>query len=300
MDKSTNISSPLTNGGTELCFEIETSFLISEYKEQTNIDVTRSFTDYKTIGLYKCIESGYRFFFPLDIAGDGRFYAELENIPWYYSKWKWDYAVASEIISDHSNVLDIGCGEGNFLTFLKEKKSCEVEGLELNPKAAKIANDKGIKVHQELIQDYAQKNESKFDCVCFFQVLEHISDVRPFLHAAIRCTKRNGRIIIVVPNNEPFYLTYDRLHFMNLPPHHMGWWNEKSLAALEQLFAIKLLSIKKQPLEHYSGFAQGFMENKLGLPRKLAKVLLPIGKLLAYLFRSKVNGASICATFEKL
>ena len=99
------------------------------------------------------------------------------------------------------------------------------------------------------------------------------------------------KLLYNIPNKNTM-----KIALKSKPSMSIGLYNYNYLLSIEE----KLLSIKKQPLEHYSGFAQGFMENKLGLPRKLAKVLLPIGKLLAYLFRSKVNGASICATFEKL
>jgi 2-polyprenyl-3-methyl-5-hydroxy-6-metoxy-1,4-benzoquinol methylase len=47
----------------------------------------------------------------------------------------------------------VGCGEGNFLTKVQGKGAI-ASGIELNRKAAEIAKDKGIQVHQELLDSH--------------------------------------------------------------------------------------------------------------------------------------------------
>lgn len=300
MSKNSTIPSPITKGKTTFLFDIPKNEIIKWYLSESGIEVQYLFEGIQSVSLYQCNDTSYRFFHPFNIDGDGPFYEKLENISWYYADWKWDYEIGKDFIQNNSTVLDIGCGEAKFLTFLKTKKNCNVVGLELNSKAQEIAVNNGINVNNESIQEYALGNKSKFDVVTFFQVLEHISNVDSFLKAALEVTKTGGLVILAVPNNEPYYLTFDKYHFLNLPPHHMGWWDEKSLRSLGSIYNLELIELKKQPLEHYSAYANGLMIEKYKIPSNLAKVLRPFVKLLVYLFRKKINGASIMVVFKKV
>jgi len=296
---SNNVVSPITHGKVKLLYKISKQELIEKYKVESKIDITKFLVAYEYISLYECESTGYRFFYPFDIAGDGDFYEKLEQIPWYYANWKWDYDVAQNYISSNARVLDIGCGEGKFLSYLKSSKGCIVEGLELNENALKIAVENNIAVFNQTIQEYSNLNKENYDVVTLFQVLEHISNVDEFLKSAIKVVRPKGLLIIAVPNNEPYYLKYDKDHFLNLPPHHMGWWNQESLEKVAKIFNLELIKIVKQPLEHYSSYTKNFLAIRLGLPRFLVKVLSPFVKIFFYLNRNKINGASIMAILRK-
>lgn len=300
MDKSTNIVSPITKGKVKFLFDIAKEAIIDSYMSESNIDVTYLFKNTEIISVYECIDTGYRFFYPFNIAGDGPFYEKLEQISWYYADWKWDYEIAKKFINSNSAVLDIGCGEGKFLNYLGQNKKCVCSGLELNEKAKSIAVANGINVYNQFIQDHAKKNKNRYDVVTFFQVLEHISEVNSFLDSAIETVKTGGKIILAVPNNEPFYLTFDKYHFLNLPPHHMGWWNQRSLSALAELYNLKLETIVKQPLEHYSSYTHSYIKDKLPKIGFLKSIIYPFLKPLFYINRKKINGASIMAVYTKL
>lgn len=299
MDKSTTITSPVTQGSVNFLYSIPKKKIVDSYLQESNIDVSYLFKNIDSISIYECVDTGYRFFYPFNIDGDSPFYEKLEQISWYYAQWKWDYDVAEKYILKDSNVLDIGCGEGKFLSFLKNDRNCNCVGLELNEKAKQIACNNNLNVENEFIQSHAETNKNKYDVVTFFQVLEHISQIDSFLKSAIEVAKPGGKIILAVPNNEPYYLTYDKDHFLNLPPHHMGWWNEKSLRSLAKLYPLELVEIIKQPLEHYTSYGKNFLRERLKLPHFLVKILTPIAKIYFYLNRKNINGASIMAIYTK-
>ena len=299
MDKSNEIKSPITQGSVSFLFEINKSELIKNYAKETNIDINYLLKNNDSIAVYQCNDTGYRFFYPFDIAGDGKFYEKLESIPWYYAEWKWDYDVAQHYINPNSHVLDIGCGEGKFIRFLEKEKQCTCVGLELNEKAQAIGVGNKLHVVKEFIQTHAQSNQSVYDTVTFFQVLEHIEAIDSFMRGAIPTVKPGGKIIIAVPNNEPYFLTYDKEHFLNLPPHHMGWWNEQSLSALAKVYSLELVDIIKQPLQHYTAYAQAFLTYRCRFPRGLVNLLTPIFKGIFYLNRKNIHGASILAVYKK-
>jgi methionine biosynthesis protein MetW len=300
MSEVQKLVSPITNGKVKLVFEIEKEYLISRYKMDLNIETESIFQNTKTIQLYECVETGFRFFYPLDIAGDGKFYEQLEIIPWYYAQWKWDYKEGQKHIEDETKVLDIGCGEGKFLDYLTKEKKCNCNGLELNVKAKEIAVAKGLNVVNEFIQSHAETNENKYDVVTFFQVLEHIADANSFIKAAVACAKKGGKVIIAVPNNYPFFLKYDKMHLLNLPPHHMNWWDAKSLKAIAPIYNMKLETMVTQPLEHYTDYTNGFLKDRFANNLFFQKLLFKPFKLWFYLNRKSIPGASIIAVYSKL
>ncbi|MBK7438869.1 MAG: methyltransferase domain-containing protein [Saprospiraceae bacterium] len=112
-------------------------------------------------------------------------------------------------------------GEGYFLSKLKSSKQCDCFGLELNDIAMAKAIQNGVKVTNEELEQHAQKNIEQYDVVTFFQVLEHIAEPGKFLHSVLKTVKKGGQIILTVPNNQPYYLKFDKFHLLNLPPHHM-------------------------------------------------------------------------------
>jgi SAM-dependent methyltransferase len=144
-------------------------------------------------------------------------------------------------------VLDIGCGRGAFLSNIKNKvASCT--GLEFNDQAIEKARQAGLDVRKEMIETHAAANPEKYSVVCFFQVLEHINEVKQFLDAALKTLKSGGLLIIGVPNSDPWLLKYDKFHTLNLPPHHAGLWNGAVFQRLDRFFPMKLEKIGYEPL----------------------------------------------------
>lgn len=238
--------SPVTKKNTtELFADFQRADIIELYREQLNIDVTRFFKDQPVFHLYICKETGYKFYYPQGLDGDGKFYEALQNQlgQGYYHKWKFENQLAFDEIQADDKVLDIGCGVGNFLTKASEKTK-DVYGLELNEKAVNVCLGKGLKVYRELIQEHAIKNEGFYDVVCMFQVLEHIYDVKEFMDASLKVLKKGGKLIIGVPNNEPYFLGYDKYCTLNLPPHHIGLWNKKVFEKFSTLFNLMILKIE--------------------------------------------------------
>ncbi len=219
--------------------------IIRLYKLQLEMDVSRFFKDIDSISLYRCNDTGYKFYYPGGIDGDGKFYEELQNKlgDGYYHSWKFENQLAYDVTKPGDKIIDIGCGPGNFLQKVK-KKTGNVFGIELNEKAAAECRKKYIPVYNELIQQHATAYKEYYDVVCMFQVLEHIYDVKSFLDASISVLKTGGKLVIGVPDNEPYFAGYDKYCTLNLPPHHMGLWNKNVFIKLSQLYNLKILKVE--------------------------------------------------------
>lgn len=300
-----NIKSPLTKTRNTVLEEtIASDFIIKAYSKGLNLDVSRFFEGRKTVNVYRCTDTGYRFYYPFEIDGDGRFYEFLEQYDWYYMDWKWEHECTLNLINHTDKVLEVGAARGSFLKRLSEI-GIDCIGLELNKKAIKESERKGVKIFEETIQEYSKKHIEKYDLVCSFQVLEHIHAVSDFIQSQIDCLKPGGKLVISVPNNRSF-INFEKGGLLNLPPHHMGLWDKDSLKKLEDVFSIKLETILFEPLQayHYNWYVR-YLENRL-LPNVLFKKIfhkLQGPKLLMQFvpaFAKSIKGHSVMAIYIKL
>ena len=245
------VYSPLTGKeNVSLVKEIDVNFLKRLYRKR-NVNVEKYFKKYKTIQVMECNDTGYRFYYPFDIAGDGEFYKNLQqNLNFYNRAGRWEHLEAPKYIVGHGKALEIGCARGEFIETLSESSNITCTGIELNPASVEAASKKGLDVKLETIEDHAKSNNKNYNYIFLFQVLEHIPDVNKFLKKAISCLKSGGLLIISVPNNESF-IKYNEYNILNMPPHHMGLWGAKSLKSLEQLFEIKLVDLVYETLQEY-------------------------------------------------
>ncbi|MEP6615525.1 MAG: class I SAM-dependent methyltransferase [Ginsengibacter sp.] len=238
--------SPLTSkNNTSLMDTFQSSDVISLYRQQLDIDVTPFFNGISTFHLYRCNETGYKFYHPYQLTGDGLFYETLQTRlgNGYYHEWKFENQLAFDHLSAGDRVLDIGCGTGHFLMKAKSKTD-SVYGLELNENAIAECRQKGLIVFNELIEQHAANHAGEYDVVCMFQVLEHVYDVKAFFESALKVLRKGGKMIIGVPDSDPYFLGYDKYCTLNLPPHHMGLWNQRVFNKLTALYNLSVLKIE--------------------------------------------------------
>jgi len=245
------ILSPL-NGSSNIILEkeIPSAYLVDLYKKQLDIDVGKYFNGIKTLKLYKCLETGYRFYYPFNTDGDSAFYESLQKHSWYYMDWKWEHDITSKYIRSADSVLEVGCARGGFLAGI-ESLCAKSVGLELNVSAAETAVEKGLEVFRQTIKEHALLHPERYDMVCSFQVAEHISSISEYLQASLDTLKTGGLLVLSVPNNDSLIFLTNPDISLNMPPHHMGLWDVNSLIKLQEIFRMRLEVIKFEPLQEY-------------------------------------------------
>jgi 2-polyprenyl-3-methyl-5-hydroxy-6-metoxy-1,4-benzoquinol methylase len=292
--------SPLTKSSNIKLFEqIRSSIIIDKYKQDLGIDVERFFKT-EMVEIYECLDTGFKFYYPFDIVGDDKLYEELQiKHEAYYVKQKCEYDTAYKSVAGTDKVLEVGCGTGNFIQEL-QNKGIEAYGLELNKEAIKTCLEKNLKVYYELLEEHIKKHTGEYDVVCSFQVLEHVKDPKSFIEGCISAAKKGGKIILGVPNNNPYIFKRDKYHTLNMPPHHMGLWSAEAFAKLPDFFNIKALDVIIEPLFSKRYYLNIFLEyNNLNFARKLAD-RLPEHIIERIAAIRKWQGRNIVAIFEKI
>ncbi len=294
--------SPITGKKADVVDSLAVDPIILGYKQRHGVDVSSYFMNMMALPVYECVDTKLRFFYPDSLAGDGAFYSALGQESDYYNEWKPEYEQAFNIISPNSKVLDIGCGKGAFIEKLQIEKECSVMGLEYNHTAYAVLQSKKIPASMESIEGFSENNAEKYDAVTFFQVLEHIFPVKSFLESAVKCLKKNGLLIIGVPNNDPYLLGHDKYNWLNLPPHHMGWWNYESLNNLQNFFPITKQAIITAPFRHYNWYLDALETNaKILKPRRVLWLRLTraIRKQWIQIIKNKIPGPFLLAVYKK-
>lgn len=140
---------------------------------------------------------------------------------------------------ESKNLLDIGCGTGDFLeTALKSNWT--ITGIEPNEQARQIANSKTNNSVFE-IEHLGHLKPNSFDVITLWHVLEHLPDLE--MHTAVfkSLLKPNGTLVIAVPN----FKSYDAQHYKTFwaaydVPRHL--WHF-SRTAIQELFKTKNLKV---------------------------------------------------------
>lgn len=107
------------------------------------------------------------------------------------------------------SILDLGCGHGAFIYFIRQAGYRNVIGVDVSPEQVEEAFRLGIEgIHEGDLLDTLRKlpNHSQ-DVVIAFDVIEHFAkdELLPFVDEVLRVLKPAGRWLIHVPNGaSPF------------------------------------------------------------------------------------------------
>lgn len=109
------------------------------------------------------------------------------------------------------NILDVGCGTGNFGRLLKEKLPVKVWGVEFNEDAATQAAQKLDRVICGSFNSSLNLPKNEFDCIIFNDVLEHLADPYTALVYSKYLLRKGGLVIASIPNIRHFDTIWDLL-----------------------------------------------------------------------------------------
>jgi 2-polyprenyl-3-methyl-5-hydroxy-6-metoxy-1,4-benzoquinol methylase len=160
--------------------------------------------------------------------------------------------------STQKNLLDVGCGTGDFLRVAKQNH-WSVSGIEPNKQARQIANNKtdnSVFAIEHLLKFQAES----FDVISLWHVLEHLPNLEEHIQVFKKLLKPNGTLIIAVPN----YKSYDAEYYQEFwaaydVPRHLWHFNKDSISKLVSKVSMEV--VKTKPL-YFDAFYVSLLSEK--------------------------------------
>jgi 2-polyprenyl-3-methyl-5-hydroxy-6-metoxy-1,4-benzoquinol methylase len=144
---------------------------------------------------------------------------------------------------DRRNVLDLGCGRGEFLELLRTA-GVPARGIDVSPESVARCRNKGLEVQAADLFAYLEQPESDCDGIFCAQVVEHLAPERlpGFVRLAASRLERGGIIVIETPN--PECLAIFASHYYLDPTHTRPVPHPLLIFYLEE-FGIGGIEVKK-------------------------------------------------------
>lgn len=182
-----------------------------------------------------------------------------------YSKKGGDYFrhVRTDVVKylpdNLGRILEVGCGQGHTLEWLKNEQGCLwVAGIEIESQAAAIARDKVDELYEGDVEEmFLPIEEGSLDAVLCPDVLEHLVDPWSAVAKLSQLIKSGGYFIVCVPNVRHFKVLW--------PLITKGEWEYKECGILDRTHlrfftkesAIKLVDGMQVETVECTGLASG-------------------------------------------
>ena len=109
-----------------------------------------------------------------------------------------EFHVIAELIEKEKKVLDVGCGDGILMEFLKKNKNTNIRGLEISKSKVQECIAKGLTVIEgNAEKDLKQFPDRSFDYVVLSQTLQAFLNPELVISELLRVGKK---AIVTIPN----------------------------------------------------------------------------------------------------
>ena len=111
---------------------------------------------------------------------------------------KKEFKIISELIENNTRVLDVGCGDGTLMKYLKDEKNVDTRGLEISKNNIQNCTGKGLSVIEgNAEKDLHQFPNLSFDYVILSQTLQAFYNPEKVIDDLLRVA---NKAIVTIPN----------------------------------------------------------------------------------------------------
>lgn len=158
--------------------------------------------------------------------------------------------VERNLKSKNGHILDVGTGTGFFLNEMK-KNGWQVTGIEKSEEARSFAKSE-FNLDNKPNEAIAQLNDSEFDVISLWHVLEHIHNLEESMENYLRLLKPRGILVIAVPN----HTSYDAKHYKESwaaydVPRHIWHFSPQQMIRFGEKKGFKFSNLRTMPFDSF-------------------------------------------------
>lgn len=232
--------------------------LICDSEESAPFMVCKDYTvSRETFNVVQCGSCGFKFTNPRPEEDKlGEYYKSEEYVSHsntkkgfinftYHMVRKYTLLKKLQLISKYfktGNILDIGCGTGEFLNVCKNAK-WNTTGIEPSPDARKMAiKNYNLNVKEEI--EIKNLEKESYDIITMWHVLEHVPGLNERIEDLKRLIKPNGIIIIAVPNCNSLDAKVYKEHWAaHDVPRHLYHFTPKDIESIFKKHGLKMFRV---------------------------------------------------------
>ena len=111
---------------------------------------------------------------------------------------KQEFKIIANLIEKNTRVLDVGCGDGTLMEFLKDNNKIDIRGIEISKNNVQKCIGKGLTVIEgDAEKDLSQFPDGSFDFVILSQTLQAFLNPEKVISELLRVGKK---AIVTIPN----------------------------------------------------------------------------------------------------
>tara|TARA_B110000438_G_scaffold292462_1_gene330823 strand:- start:645 stop:1241 length:597 start_codon:yes stop_codon:yes gene_type:complete len=111
---------------------------------------------------------------------------------------KQEFKIIANLIEKNTRVLDVGCGDGILMEFLKDNNKIDIRGIEISKNNVQKCIGKGLTVIEgDAEKDLSQFPDGSFDFVILSQTLQAFLNPEKVISELLRVGKK---AIVTIPN----------------------------------------------------------------------------------------------------
>lgn len=162
---------------------------------------------------------------------------------------RWKLAVAH--IPDGASVLDVGCGVGTFMQYLKsERPNVTVTGTDVSQRAVDICRSKGLDAFRADLT--TEPLEGRYDYITGFEIIEHVHEAERLLVTMRDATAE--RLILSLPNTGyiehrmrlALFGRFPNTQILLHAKEHIRFWTAKDFRDWAAHFGLRVVSVEGQ------------------------------------------------------
>ena len=128
---------------------------------------------------------------------------------------KSEYRIITDIISENTRVLDVGCNDGSLMEILKKNKNVDIRGIEISKEKVQTCISKGLTVIEGDAEfDLKQFPDKSFDYVVLGQTLQAFINPEIVIKELLRV---GNKAIVTIPNFGHWKVRIDLLFQGTMP-----------------------------------------------------------------------------------